>query len=162
MDTGTDVYAVSVDDPTTRIPINRTPSVEWGPQFSSDGAWLAYQADEGGTYHVYVVSFPNVGDPTRVSLIKGQFPRWTASGNELLFWEDTTLMAATVRTEPRFAVEDIQPLFSVPDFANAVGDYAVTPDGERFLIRVMNPASSPREVHVVLNWFEELKARVPN
>ena len=80
----------------------------------------------------------------------------------LFFWEDTTLMVATVRTEPRFAVEDIRPLFSVPDFTNGDGDYAVTPDGERFLIRVDNPASLAHEVHVVLNWFEELKHLVPN
>ena len=44
-------------------------------------------------------------------------------------------------------------------------DYDITPDGERILLIV--PADEPEvedrppEIHVVLNWFEELKARVP-
>ncbi len=41
-------------------------------------------------------------------------------------------------------------------------EHDVTSDGERFLIRVGNPASRAHEVHVVLNWFEELKRLVPN
>ena len=44
-------------------------------------------------------------------------------------------------------------------------DYDITPDGERILMIV--PADEPElehvrpQIHVVLNWFEELKARVP-
>jgi hypothetical protein len=44
-------------------------------------------------------------------------------------------------------------------------DYDITPDGERILMIV--PADEPGlenarpQIHVVLNWFEELKARVP-
>ena len=158
-DTGSDVYVVKVDDPVgTRIPIHRTPGDEFGPQFSPDGAWLAYESNTGGTHHVYVVSFPNVSDPIRVSTAKGRYPRWASLGSELVFWQDTILIAATIRTEPRFGVVDIQPLFAVPELADDDGSYAVTPDGERFLIRVKNPASIAREIHVVVNWFEELKA----
>ena len=158
-DTGRDVYVVAVDDPATRIPIRPTPSNEWGPQFSPDGAWLAYDSDEGGNHHVYVVSFPDVRDPIRISTVKGRYPRWASSGSELFFWQDTILIAATVRTEPRFGVVDIQPLFAVPEHPDERGSYAVTPDGERFLIRVKNPAALVREIHVVVNWFEELKAK---
>ncbi len=160
--TGTDVYVVAVDDPAIRIPIHTTPSEEWNPQFSPDGAWLAYESNEGGTSQVYVVSFPNVSDPIRVSTVKGRSARWAPSGSELFFWQDTILIAATVRTEPRFAVDDIRPLFVVPEHPDEAGSYAVTNDGERFLIRVKNPTSIAREIHVVLNWFEELKAKVGN
>jgi len=41
--------------------------------------------------------------------------------------------------------------------------YDVSPDGRRFLM--LNPvesqASSPTQINVVLNWFEELKQKVP-
>lgn len=161
-DTGWDVYAVAVNDPATRISIRTTPNYEFDPQFSPDGAWLAYESDEGGTYQVYVVSFPNVSDPIRVSTVKGRYPRWASSGSELFFWQDTILIAATVRTEPRFGVVDIQPLFAAPEHPDDRGNYTVTPAGERFLIRVRNPASLVREIHVVVNWFEELKAKVGN
>jgi hypothetical protein len=37
--------------------------------------------------------------------------------------------------------------------------YDVSADGERFLFAKDDPASN--RLNVVLNWFEELKARVP-
>ena len=42
--------------------------------------------------------------------------------------------------------------------------YDVSPDGEGFLmIREAGPTgqTSPTQIHVVLNWFEELERRVP-
>jgi hypothetical protein len=42
-------------------------------------------------------------------------------------------------------------------------NYDVSPDGQRFLM--VKPAgqeqSAPTQINVVLNWFEELKRRVP-
>ena len=35
--------------------------------------------------------------------------------------------------------------------------YDVTPDGDRFLMMKVPAGSEPRQVEVVLNWFEELK-----
>ena len=41
--------------------------------------------------------------------------------------------------------------------------YDVTPDGQRFLIVVSEERALPEvtEIHLVLNWFEELKRLVP-
>jgi len=41
--------------------------------------------------------------------------------------------------------------------------YNVSPDGQRFLMRkpVESQASAPTQINIVLNWFEELKAKVP-
>ena len=41
--------------------------------------------------------------------------------------------------------------------------YDVSPDGQRFLMLkpVELQASAPTQINVVLNWFEELKRRVP-
>ena len=41
--------------------------------------------------------------------------------------------------------------------------YDVSPDGQRFLMLkpVESPTSPPTQINVVLNWFEELKQRVP-
>ena len=44
-------------------------------------------------------------------------------------------------------------------------NYAISPDGKRFLMsKVMGPTeetSAPTQINVVLNWFEELKRLVP-
>ena len=79
------------------------------------------------------------------------------------FWSDTTLMAARYRTEPRFTVESVNSLFSLPDYFTSIDPYySVTPDAERFLIQVHNPEAAIREIQVVLNWFEVVRERVGN
>jgi hypothetical protein len=35
--------------------------------------------------------------------------------------------------------------------------YAIAPDGKRFLMIRRDPGSAPRQLNVVLNWFEELR-----
>ena len=39
--------------------------------------------------------------------------------------------------------------------------YDVTPDGERFLMTKLSSEQPPPKVVVVLNWFDELRAKVP-
>ncbi|MFY9530200.1 MAG: hypothetical protein WBC04_09475 [Candidatus Acidiferrales bacterium] len=45
-----------------------------------------------------------------------------------------------------------------------ISNYDVSPDGQRFLM--LKPSESagaaPTQINVVLNWFEELKRRVPS
>ena len=52
------------------------------------------------------------------------------------------------------------PLFVSPDLLRSdLISYAVSPDGQRILYPAPNPDAPAREIHVVLNWFEELKAK---
>lgn len=44
---------------------------------------------------------------------------------------------------------------------NAFANYDVTPDGERFVMVTRGGGTPPRELRIVLNWFEELKELVP-
>ena len=45
------------------------------------------------------------------------------------------------------------------DFTPGMRAYDVTPDGQRFLMIKEDASSESNEIHVVLNWFEELRAR---
>lgn len=143
--------------------VGDTQMMEWDPRFSPDGRFIAFDSDEGGSLQTNVIPFPPTEAAARVTTGEAQHPRWSPTRNELYFWSDTTLMAATYRVEPRFVVEDVRPLFSVPGYVVS-GDpyYDVSPDGERFLVQVHNLDESVRQLHVVVNWFEVLKQRVPN
>ena len=47
-------------------------------------------------------------------------------------------------------------------FEKASTDYDVAPDGRRFLM--LKPAATitdPNELHVIVNWFDDLRRRVP-
>ena len=73
------------------------------------------------------------------------------------------LTAVPVSMTPQFQTGHPVPLFSTSRYvaAGQSRSYDVTADGQRFLfIKEMTAPSGPSIV-VVLNWIEELKARMP-
>jgi hypothetical protein len=83
------------------------------------------------------------------------------------------MRAVAVTTQPTFAFGNPTPVPNPIYWLDSVNDmarqYDVAPDGQRFVgiiaANAVNPAD-PRaqvngEIQVVLNWFQELKARVP-
>jgi Tol biopolymer transport system component len=160
---GQDMLAVNMDDPDEVVTVVDSPSEEWDGQFSPDGSLIAFDYSEGGTFTTFVTTFPNPSEPVPVTDMPAQHPRWSPTRDELYFWSGRTLMAARYRTVPRFTVESVDSLFSVPGYFLSVDPYYnITPDGERFLVQEHNPDAEIREIHVVLNWFEELLERAPN
>ena len=73
------------------------------------------------------------------------------------------MMAVEIATQPTFRAGQPRLLFQgqyrgFPSETN----YDVTSDGQRFLmIKDSAQATSVTQINVVLNWFEELKRRVP-
>ncbi len=151
-----DIWVLDMDSTEhNMISVAATTATEANAVFSPDGRWLAYHSDESGRYEVYVVSFPQVGAKRQVSTNGGGLPVWAAAGNELFYRSRGNLMAARVSTEGTFSREVPRLLFEGP-----IAGYDVAPDGQRILITVPNPDAPAREIEVVVNWVEELKAKV--
>jgi Tol biopolymer transport system component len=131
------------------------------PHMSSDGLWLAYMSDESGRFEVYVEPFRRPGERVRVSPDGGGQPRWRGDGKELFYLSlDGQLMAVDVR-EGASGPEVGMPTVLVPaDRAVAqvwgAGDYAVTADGQRFLVKT-RVEEDDRRIHVLLNWTSLLE-----
>jgi hypothetical protein len=74
-------------------------------------------------------------------------------------------MAVGVDTKSGFAAGKPRRLFEGPYLptAGSFPYYDVSPDGQRFLMLkpVESQTSAPTQINVVLNWFEELKRKVP-
>ena len=70
-------------------------------------------------------------------------------------------MVSKVSTGAAFSWTTPTPLFKAPDFEDT-WSYDVAPDGQHFVLSVLNPDASAKEIHIVLNFFEELKAKVGN
>jgi hypothetical protein len=87
----------------------------------------------------------------------GRRPEWSAESGELFFLSGDTVMVTAVETGDAFRRSTPEPLFVSPDFATGVLWFAVSADGQRILYPASNPDAPAREIHVVLNWFEELK-----
>ena len=111
------------------------------PQFSPNGKYVAYVADETGTWEAYVKAFPDGDETFKISSNGGAYPRWSGTGDEIFFWEGNALMAASVNTEGDFSMETPQKLFTGEQVGmgpRPVGGfntiYEVAPDGQRFIV----------------------------
>ena len=157
-----DIWHSGPDLDSTPVVILGTPAREHTPSLSPDGRWLAYASDESGEYEVYVRPFPGPGGRSLVSVNGGSNPKWAHSGTEIFYLApDGFLNVATVRTDPDFAVDSRERLNARPGFWQRIQrHWDVTPNDERFL--GIGSSVSAQRLILVLNFFEELRQRVPN
>src|SRR5262249_49757660 len=138
----------------------QTPFNEQQAQFSPDGKWIAYTSDESGTPEVYVQSFPASGAKFRISTNGGAEPQWRRDGKELFYLAaDKKLMAADTKLGTAFEAGVPRALFEtrilvLTTFRN---HYAVTADGQHFLINSGLSETTATPISVVVNWTEDLK-----
>jgi len=159
--TGSDIWMVERDPPRKAWPFLQTPFVESGPAFSPDGRWIAYTSNESGSFNVHVRSFAGVGANTVVSAGGGSAVSWSPNGRELFFRSGDRMMVADVESGSTLRVGKPRQLFA-GNFAPAGNhlNYAVSPDGQRFvMIRTRDKTVRRDQIQIVLNWVAQLKAR---
>jgi serine/threonine-protein kinase len=144
-----------------RLPVQKS-VLDSGPELSPDGRWLAYASEESGQRQIYVQAFPGPGGKQQISTDGGNEPRWNSNGRELFYRSGDKMMAVDISPQGSAAGKP-RVLFQGP-YVTAVGgfvrpNYDVSPGGQRFLMlkHVDEPQAPVNEIHVVLNWSEELK-----
>jgi Tol biopolymer transport system component len=134
--------------------------------FSADGRWVAYQEPDPGTTQVFLQPFPATG--AKYLVRQGGHPYWSPKDDQLILnvaagrsviVPVTTAPAVAFgqavnfpragrnENSPRTSRRNVD---SHPDGEHIVG---VTTDG--------GGQGTARQITVVLNWFDELRARVP-
>jgi serine/threonine-protein kinase len=143
--------------------------------FHPDGRWVAYSASEEGARTaggVFVQPFPATRARYQIPRLDFDYhPLWSADGKNLFYIPAAGRFAAvTVQMQPSFAfgnpVEAQATAFTQGIRLSDVRNYDITPAGK--FVALVDPrepgvsatAAAP-EIQVVLNWFEELKQRVP-
>jgi Tol biopolymer transport system component len=181
MDTGFDLWTLPLDvsDPEHAKPgkaevFLRTPFNELEPAFSPDGRWIAYTSNQSGRFEVYVRPFQG-GAATgsgkwQISNGGGLHPIWSRDGREL-FYEtlDNRIMAATYTAKGDSFAADKPRLWSntqIMDlFGTGIWNLDLSPDGKRFAVIPRPEATGEQKgsvhVTVLLNFFDELRRRVP-
>jgi len=132
------------------------------PMFSPDGRWIAFTSDRSGQDEIYVTAYPDKGGVVQISTNGGTQPLWARDGKELFYRNGDKLVAVSVQTEPTFKAETPVFLFEGTYFHgpfNRTSNYDISLDGQRFLM--IKEERGIAQIHVVLNWFEELKRLVP-
>jgi len=137
--------------------------------FSPDGKWVAYSAGDTASTTVYVQPFPATGAMFQLIRRGGQphHALWSPDGKGLIVNpRPDSLDFVRVTTQPAFAfgaaVSAPKGFITGPPSARRA--YDIAPDGRIVgLIVPGEPQGSvlTNQINVVLNWFEELKARAP-
>jgi hypothetical protein len=168
-----DIGAISIGGDRKWKPLLNEKYNETMPEISPDGRWMAYMSDESGQYEIYVRPFPEVNsDKWQVSQKGGMNALWSPDRWKLFYRSGDAVMVVPVGTEPTFKpgrAEKVLQGYPPTSFLGGIqSGWDIPPDGKRFLM--LKPVEStgmasggeaPRRIHVVLNWFEELKQRVP-
>jgi len=140
------------------FPFANMPFSEAPGEFSPNGRWIAYSSNESGANEVYVAPFPGGGGKWQISNGGGALSRWSRNGDEIIYLApDNTLVAVDVDGHgTAFGVGTARPLFR-PRIAPTRYEWAVTPDGQRFLINTLPEQSVSSPITVVVNWTAEIK-----
>jgi Tol biopolymer transport system component len=128
--------------------------------FSPDGRWVAYRSDESGRDEIYVQAFPLSGAKFQISTGGGTEPTWRNDGSELFYRSaDGNLMAVPVKSGATFETGVSKSLFPVTVAGGGTGrhNYAVSNDGQRFLVVASAAGEKSVPLTVVLNWQAGLK-----
>jgi serine/threonine-protein kinase len=168
-----DLWMMSLDSPDKPVPLARGTGRNHGAVFSWDGKWLAYGSNEGAQAgQIYVEPFPRrPGETHQITRSEGAFPVWSRDDRFLFFRRvprggtGTHLVQVEIVPGSAFAWRNEREL-PIKGFLQFGGqrDYDVMPDGKRLVMVFPAPDKAGEierpHINVVVNWLEELKARV--
>jgi len=152
--------------PTPHVePLLATPFSEFNAEISPDGRWMAYYSNESSQPEVYVRPFPNVtAGRIQISVNGGTKPAWSKDGREIYYMDRANaVMAVSVRASEPFTAGKPAKLLDGPWYGIPVlRPYDVARNGRFLMIKGISDARQPSPtITVVVNWIEELNARVP-
>jgi len=159
--TGYDIWVLPMTGDRTPRPFVQTRADDVHARFSPDGKYVAYSSAESGRTQIYVQPFPNADGRWQLSTDGGAEPRWRSDGRELFYLAaDRRLMAVPVTLGSSFEHGAPKALFRtrITAFANPFRTtYAVSRDGQRFLINAPADDGAMPSLTVVVNWPDLLK-----
>jgi WD40 repeat protein len=168
------------DHPKTGVITTEISSSIRGGTISPDGRWLAYTSDDSGTGQVFVRPFANGkiagGGVWPISAAGGGYPVWSraehqprqllyvASEGRIMVVDYTVEGDSFHNSKPRLRT-DKQIGTTPPRLGGAFSAFDLTADGTRII--AWQPQEQPKEAKVdlhvtmLLNWFDELRRRLP-
>ena len=120
-----------------------------GAEISPDGRWIAYMSYASGRSEIFVERFSpgNRGVRQKISASGGVNPHWRHDSRELFYLstDRTVMFAVSLSDGPSLDLAAPVALFKTPIAGSASRDFAVSGDGNRFLIDGAAPERAGRE-----------------
>jgi serine/threonine-protein kinase len=159
----TDILLLDIEKGSTEVLVGTKFSDADGA-LSPDDKWLAYASDETGTHEVYVRSMLDSGGRWQVSSGGGRVPRWSKSGDRLLFRQEDRIMVVDFAEDgDKVAVGRQAPFGTgvgeVRSMFEAADSFDVSSEGDRLLVTLADPSAdvAPR-LSVVFGFLDELES----
>ncbi|HUP62231.1 MAG TPA: protein kinase [Thermoanaerobaculia bacterium] len=147
----------------TPAPFVRSSFDDLQPAFSPGGDWVAYVSNESGRHQVYVVRFPVYGSRVQISTEGGTQPTWRGDGKELFYVAPGNRMISVPidlsSGIPRPAATRELFRISLRPARNMERQYDVSPDGQRFLMNVIEGERHSLPLTVSLHWQNAMAAK---
>ena len=132
---------------------------QFGGVFHPEGHWLAFQeVGPSAPPQVFIAPFPATSATYQIDT--GGHPLWAPDGNQLILNTPLGFAVYNVSTAPRVLFAQAGRVERGQSVAPPVGSrqFDVSRDGQLLVLLATTEATATaRELHVVLNWFEELK-----
>jgi serine/threonine-protein kinase len=168
-DTNWDIATLQIGDGSPPEKLLQTEYLDGKPAISPDRRWMAYTSDEPGGRYVYVRPYPDASSSDgQLITTDGDVPLWGPEGDELFYRTSVgDVMVVPVETgSDTFRRGTPTLLFPGFGYRFAVGsiNWDVAPDGRFLMIKegAAEGQSGQAEIHVVLNFSEELRRLFPD
>lgn len=153
-----DVWAEPLDRSGEAVAVATSPFSEFNATVAPDSRWVTYQTNESGRSEIVVQRFPDPVDRTRVSAGGGGQPQWSPDGLAIYYVALDGMLTRvpfepTTQGPPRVGAAE-------PKFMTRIGgalqgvfraQYAISPDGRRFLMNTLVDESNVPPLTVVLH-----------
>lgn len=153
-----DLWVLPMTGDRKPFPFSQTEFNEALCTFSPDGKWVAFESDDSGKSDIYIAPFPGPGGKRQVSASGGSQPKWRRDGMEIYFLApDSKLLVAEVSGRGEtLEIGQVRVLFQTQ--ATGPGSqYAVTGDGQRFLVNSSVDQRAATPLTLVQNWTANLR-----
>jgi hypothetical protein len=138
-------------------PLLSTSFNETNAALSADGKLIAYQSNRSGNNRTHVANFPEMTGITPVSAAGGN-PVWAPRGRRLYLRQGRRVLTADVSAGSPIS---ISPPTFLANFIPIIPTGFVAPmhDGRLLMLDGISQGGTPA-IHIILNWFTELREKV--
>jgi Tol biopolymer transport system component len=159
--TGRNIWALPMTGEDRKvIPVTNDKFVHQGARLSPNGRWIFYASNKSGRPEIYVQAFPPSAGvhPISTDGVSDSVGDWGQDGKEIVFQAaDGKMMAVVVKLgTDSIDVGIPKPLFQVPGPITG-SRFAMSADGQEFIIPQSPDSSDRPSLTTVLNWAADLK-----
>jgi Tol biopolymer transport system component len=143
------------------VPFSGAPYRQAQVAVAPDSRWVVYSSEENSSQaDLFLQPSPPTGQRWQITTSGGWNPAWKGDGREIFYYSSDAIMAVDVSAQglpgpPR-------KLFAIPALrAGGRNRFAVTKNGQRFLVVTREEARDPAKIPfvVILNWQRLLEDR---